>query len=479
MSEANPVDHPTYLEHIRHFFEGIDVDHMRQVAGIDLATYEGVKANAAKIYFQTSAGRMPPETDRKWSDDRVRSFRAWMIDKYPMGTVPMPALAKFAPTGSARPNASNLNTEQIALLKKAFQGLMDRSPDDPASYFALAGIHWFPVPTYCVHHEARYNPWHRAYIDRFEAALRTVPGCENIRMPYWDILSPIPTWLYEPPFAEYKLPREASPQYPAGTLVTRFPPEEIATALAAFGVKEDIRLALDAANFESFASYIEAAHDSGHVSIGPADGMGRPDLAAFDPIFWFYHCNWERMWWAWQVRHEADTLETFRSTVSDTLWIDDPEFNKLEPFGMVSAETIDATRYAYEDAPQFAAKSGVITGNVLAERTFRLRESAEVSLRVKGIERLRIRGSFVVHLMNNGQTLAQRAFFQSSDPAKCDNCVKRATVDFNFVLDRDLLAGKSIEVRIETLAPDRIDRWVPLHQVGNPTVNVRELLVLE
>ena len=49
--------------------------------------------------------------------------------------------------------------------------------------------------------------WHRAYLLRFEDALRKVPGCENVRLPFWDELlnygtaePPIPAILTSPTF---------------------------------------------------------------------------------------------------------------------------------------------------------------------------------------------------------------------------------------------------------------------------------------
>ncbi|MBY5456887.1 hypothetical protein HFO89_11000 [Rhizobium leguminosarum] len=60
--EDQVVEHPTFLEHIRFFFEPLDVQHM-QPRGIDLATYESVKKNATSIYSQTKSGSMPPEPE--------------------------------------------------------------------------------------------------------------------------------------------------------------------------------------------------------------------------------------------------------------------------------------------------------------------------------------------------------------------------------------------------------------------------------
>ena len=38
------------------------------------------------------------------------------------------------------------------------QGLYDRDPTDPQSYFALAGRRWYPPPNECKHHNDLYLP---------------------------------------------------------------------------------------------------------------------------------------------------------------------------------------------------------------------------------------------------------------------------------------------------------------------------------
>ena len=53
---GDPVAYPTYMAYIRHFFEDRDIDHMKD-RGINLATYEGVKSNALRIYFRTMPWR--------------------------------------------------------------------------------------------------------------------------------------------------------------------------------------------------------------------------------------------------------------------------------------------------------------------------------------------------------------------------------------------------------------------------------------
>lgn len=489
LPEEQVIENPTFLEHVRHFFEPVDIEHMWKVARMDLASYEGVKAKAVQIYFQTESGEMPPEPGRRWSEARVRTFRNWIRNKHPMGVAPLevaPAAAEknLMAAGSVRRNAASLTREERERerLAFAFRSIMERSPDHPQSYFALAGIHWFPEPIRCAHHEMRYNPWHRVYIDRFEAGLRSVPGCENITLPYWDILAPIPEWLFEPPFDSYVLQASADVQYPAGTATRRFPKAQIERNLADRRVPFQIRRAMNEPTWEAFTQVIEGAHDDGHVSCGPA--LQTPDIASFDPLFWFFHCNWERYWWAWQRRYDARELTTFRKTLSDpadTTWLDEPGFNDLEPFGVTSDQTIASDGYSYEDdaAELFEPAAFVKSGHVALDQAFSLRLDPWLSIRVKDIARLHIPGSFVVHLLADGQDVAQRAFFQSTRPERCATCNGRPLVSLDFVVPREEVVGKRLEVTIETLMEDRVSPLVPLSQAGSPTINVRELLVPE
>jgi tyrosinase len=342
---------------------------------------------------------------------------------------------------------------------------MQRDPTDPQSYFAVAGIHWFPEPFYCVHHEPRYNPWHRVYVDKFEAALRAVPDCEDLRLPYWDILAPMPDWFFTPPFDSYIFQAAAGADYPIGHRTERYAQDEIAKKLNFYNVPEQIREAMNSPQWERFTGFIEGAHDGGHVSCGPS--MRTPDIAAFDPLFWFFHCNWERMWWSWQKR--------------EAIWLDTPPFNELMPFENTAGQTIDTNPYVYEEIGDelFDDVAKPESGSIPLDRAFRLSAAPRLSIRVKAIARLRIEGSFVVHLFADGEDVARRAFFQARAPEKCVSCATRETVNIDFILDRATIADKRLEVRIETLAPNRVHPWVPLSEVGSPTINVRELLASE
>ena len=51
------------------------------------------------------------------------------------------------------------------------------------------------------------------------------------------------------------------------------------------------------------------AHDGGHLSIGTT--MENQNVAAFDPIFWFFHSNWDRLFWQMATGNGCDHTAGF------------------------------------------------------------------------------------------------------------------------------------------------------------------------
>jgi hypothetical protein len=159
------VPSPTYMADIRFFFRPVDVDHMGTM-GIDLGTYDGVKNNALVILAHTAPpdADMPPDQAGKWSAARSQTFRNWIRNGFPQGTATDPGqgaspgqgtspgqgaspgqgTSPGAPPARVRKNVTNLSAQEIEALKAAFTGIMGRSPDDPASFFALGGEHGLP-----------------------------------------------------------------------------------------------------------------------------------------------------------------------------------------------------------------------------------------------------------------------------------------------------------------------------------------------
>ncbi|MDB5071712.1 MAG: tyrosinase family protein [Candidatus Eremiobacteraeota bacterium] len=482
------VPNPTYMGYIRGIFTQDDIDHMAP-KGVDLSTYAGVKKNAINVYIQTlqPGGPMPPAPYPKWSANRSLNFKAWIVDKYPLGTAE-PHFAAFdavaAPTAGARlrKDVNSLSADEIKTLKAAFQGIiaLDASqPNNPNGYYQVAGIHWFPTDLYCQHHVQQYNPWHRLYVRTFEDALRSIPGCENVTLPYWDIATyQLPQLFSEPPFNQYTAPQGVGNGYPVPFATSRYDDATIVQNLRGNDVAGSIRDALQQSRFGSyetggFQKFIIQAHDDGHVSTGRT--MRDQGVASFDPIFWFFHCNWDRLFLSWQTLVNGTTLNGFKSTLDgDTSWLDFPQ---LQPWTQSSADAVPAepdVRYAQLATEVQALQHRV--GSIDAFRSFSIAPSSRVSVRVKNINRLNIPGTFVVKLLADGEEVARHAFFQPSTPEKCPTCKEHGLVPIDFHVDLEKVQGRKMSVAIEVPDQEEVGAAFPLSQAGNPTINARLLL---
>lgn len=486
------VASPTYMADIRFFFRPVDVDHMG-AKGIELGTYEGVKRNALAIFTHTAPPNadMPPDSAGKWSGAQSQTFKNWIINGYPLGSAapqaPEASLTAGAPAGRERKNVASLSAQEIQTLQTAFTGLMQRDPSDASSYFALAGLHGLPT-SWCLHHEERFDPWHRVYLKLFEDALRSVPGCQDMTLPYWDLTTALPALLQQPPFASYTLPTDpgasATPPEPGiyfPYTTQRYTPAEFKQNLQELGVLQDITTSLSqslwgAYNINGYLDFSIQAHDGGHLSIGPT--MADQNVSSYDPVFWFYHCNLDRLWLSWQQNVGATALTGFKSTITgDTSWLSTP-FNALPPFPTTADESI-AFGISYDKLELASTEKVALenkVGSVEASRSFSIKGSSPVSVRVKNIDRLSIPGSFVVNLLADGEPIAKRAFFQPKSPRTCENCRKLALINIDFRIDQEKLLGRKLSVAIEVPGHEEIDTRFPLSKAGNPTVNARLLL---
>lgn len=471
---------------IQDFFDAGEIACMN-AQGIDLSSYSSVRGHSTDIYEQTKSGNMPMG-GTPWSANRVQTFLNWINTGFPMGSEtpqPGPAPTPDAPGARYRKNVNSLEAPEIELLKKAFRGIMALDPGatgpvDPNSYFGLAAVHGLPQ-AYCMHHVDTYNPWHRVYVTRFEDALRSIEGCENVTLPYWDIKTPVPALVYEEPFASYTLPRGIGDDsdYPQGYVTQRYDPDTIWQNLQqAPTVASQIDEAMPATSYGGFQTGgyqqpIMGAHDDGHVSCG--NTMADQDVASYDPIFWFFHCNWERLFWSWQVNAGATNVPGFTATVADgTEWMP----LELDPYPDSTEDVIPYPQVTYEEldtgaAPLLANKAG----HVLATRAFTIEPSTPVSVRVKDIDRMNIPGSFIVRLLADGEPIARRAFFQPRSPRTCKTCRTRQLISLDFHLPQEEIQGRTLSIAIEvpTMGEGEAGRF-PLESAGNPTINARLLL---
>ena len=113
-------------------------------------------------------------------------------------------------------------------LVRAFVSIQALTPDNPKSFERIGGYHGLPFVSpppgtpanewyggYCWHETVLFPTWHRTYIFELENALRSVPGCEDVTLPFWDETlessRPIPSILTTPIFTFDANPGEHIP----------------------------------------------------------------------------------------------------------------------------------------------------------------------------------------------------------------------------------------------------------------------------
>ena len=89
------------------------------------------------------------------------------------------------------------NKKPLEDLMRAWKGIKDLPPDNPQSFFVLGGYHGEPFRGagwgstsywggYCNHGNVLFPTWHRVYLLKLEDALRSIPGCADVTLPFWD-----------------------------------------------------------------------------------------------------------------------------------------------------------------------------------------------------------------------------------------------------------------------------------------------------
>lgn len=92
---------------------------------------------------------------------------------------------------------SGRNKKPLEDLIRAWHGIQKLPPSDRNSFFSIAGYHGEPFRGagwgnaswwggYCNHGNILFPTWHRGYLLRLEEALRTIPGCSDVAMAFWD-----------------------------------------------------------------------------------------------------------------------------------------------------------------------------------------------------------------------------------------------------------------------------------------------------
>lgn len=89
------------------------------------------------------------------------------------------------------------NKKPLEDVMRAWKGIKELPPDDPRSFFMLGGYHGEPFRGagwgnaqywggYCNHGNVLFPTWHRVYLVKLEEALQSIPGCDDVMLPFWD-----------------------------------------------------------------------------------------------------------------------------------------------------------------------------------------------------------------------------------------------------------------------------------------------------
>jgi tyrosinase len=248
-----------------------------------------------------------------------------------------------------RKNVDSLTAAELQALRAAYQKAQQIMDNRGYNYYA--GLHGIPN-WYCWHHEQNrrsnvnanlFLPWHRAYLLYFERAMRDqAPPNTKVALPWWDWTSArshangVPTAFStatvnsqpNPLFRARIVAPSANP--PINRMTRRFPgnPAQLPTT-------GNVNTVLNLTQFNDFSNQMEDIHDFVHGWTGGNNGqvggdMGSLGTAAWDPIFWSHHCNIDRLWYMWQLKHGVNNispsllpmvLQPFALTVRDVLSI--------------------------------------------------------------------------------------------------------------------------------------------------------------
>ena len=252
-----------------------------------------------------------------------------------------------------RPNITEMTPAQIAELRAAFAALQKIS--DNRGYEFWASLHGLPNPPECeiAHGKPSFLPWHRAYLIRFEQALRDTG--HDVMLPWWDW-----TKTREVPkaFAEKSLQDGSPNPLHSGHILAlareqgshatgRSGPETRRLSKFESTIREPGRpglflptkgqidfLLAEYKQYEQFRERLETYHGEVHVWVG--GHMGNLPFASFDPIFWAHHCMIDRLWRIWQLNHPG---ASFPATTRG---------KTMTPFNLTAAEVLDPNALGYD-----------------------------------------------------------------------------------------------------------------------------------
>ncbi|NEQ40716.1 MAG: tyrosinase family protein [Okeania sp. SIO3I5] len=210
--------------------------------------------------------------------------------------------------------------------------------------------------------------------------------------------------------------------------------------------------------------YIEGSEEIQIGIIAGANGdMGENNTAALDPIFFFHHCNVDRMFWLWQKKHnytdKLTIIPGYPGTSSTDSQGPTPDFppnaslnldSPLYPFRKIDDKNMEVP-YTSKDCINiekqlnYTYSSGSFDHYHLLDEQKVQEETrdegfSKKKLVVTGIDRALFQGSFVLQAYANFEGkkyyLGHYSVFSRRNVVKCANCLTHLEVQAFFPLDK-------------------------------------------
>ena len=201
-------------------------------------------------------------------------------------------------------------------------------------------------------------------------------------------------------------------------------------------------------------------HDGSPID-GANGDMGENDTAGLDPIFYFHHCNIDRMFWLWQKKHNAvdhlEVIDQYPGTnsadnqgptpgVAPNTWLtlDTP----LAPF-----KHADGRFFTSKDCVNIERQLGLTYGAgslepaMLTHETTTAKARSTRALHVTGVNRAAIRGAFLISAFavidGKPQHLGTEAVLSRWSVQGCANCQTHLEATAVIPLPDDIAAAVS------------------------------------
>ncbi|WP_017324553.1 tyrosinase family protein [Synechococcus sp. PCC 7336] len=242
---------------------------------------------------------------------------------------------------------------------------------------------------------------------------------------------------------------------------------------------------------------LEAPHNDIHLSVGGFDlpgagesgqiagangDMGENNTAGLDPIFFFHHCNVDRMFWLWQKQNgktdKIEIIDGFYGTSSSDSQGPTPGISPgtkltletpLYPFAKDNFGTI----FTSNDCVNIEKDLGFTYGSGSLEKPAAPEEEvagfSTQTLMVRGIDRAHFQGSFVLlayATVASGKKyyLGHYSVLSRRNVVRCANCLTHQEVIAHFSLSNvpaDEVEGATFSFDIQHRGPNLRENFIP------------------